>query len=261
MRSLHILLCLWFLVLSEVCIAEDGAAGQDEQPPLPLTVWDIDFNMQKEGAIPAGLDKKALERLRDTADPKRLPMQTYSWLAYVTDTRRATVEKEALGLQDKPLVFAFTENEQPNYGPMMSFLVSSDLAQSAAVWRLELDVSRDTVGISGGIHLCGIAELEFHEDGLLKNNQVGIIRYAAGSPTHLSLVIDVCQKTVRVCAKNKLQPDGVNMSFPWRQETTRNFRELRLHGQLPGGHCEVPAKLAFDNICLTLEKRLPVGTP
>lgn len=238
-------------------LMKTSSSGEALPLKLPQVVWDIDFNRCPEGVIPPGMTKEEQEAFLTPNAPGRLPIRTYSWLGYVTDTRRATVEKEAHGLRDSPLVFVFEENEQPTYGPMFSFLVPSDLAKAGARWRLELDTSRNMVGISGGIHLSGVAGCEFFEDGLLKNRKVGLGRYAGNSPIHLTFLIDARDQTVRITMRCKETLKAQELLFPWSDLRVKRFNELRLHGLLPGGHAEAPASIAFDNIKLTLEEIFP----
>jgi len=233
-----------YLVLSVVAGAEDSL------PPATL-VWDLNFNDQPVDQLPRAASKEELEAFLNPDTPDRFPLRIYQILGYVTDTRQALVKAESVGLSDQPLEFSFTENGQPNYGPIMVIAVPPDLAKRGARWKLEMDVARESVGKSGGIELSEIANCRFHEDGTLRNGNAGIGRYAGGVPLHLCFLINTEEKDVRIVVNND---EEHAIHFAWNNSKANAFTQLRLHGQLPGGHAEAPARLAFDNIKLTLLK-------
>ena len=99
---------------------------------LPLVVWDITFNDNPLDAPPQPLTKVQIEAQAKLSEWQRLPIRHCSVLQYIMETRRALVVKEAGGLKDKPLLFTYTDQAQPHYGPMASFAVPPEIAKHGA---------------------------------------------------------------------------------------------------------------------------------
>lgn len=236
------------------CIPAAFAAGI----ATPLVVWDVDFNGQPLDAAPIGMSKEQLEKFNTAGDLSWTPLKTRYWLTYVTRTRQAKVVKAAAGLTDQPLLFTYTENAQPHYGPQVWFAVPPELAARAKKWKLSLDVSKGNVSISGGLNLWNVVDILFHEDGTVRANGAQVARYAAGKPLHLDCVINVPEKTVTVMIDGD---PAKRVSLSWRQPKAASFSGLRLDGLLPGGHAEAPSSIAFDNIRLTLAETLKQESP
>ena len=216
---------------------------------LPLVVWDVNFNTNTVGQPPAGPTKADLEAWQRAPGEASLPRRTYDELSFVSRTRHALVLQEAAGLKDKPLQFTWDESAQPHYGPRMAFRVPQLLAEKGRVWQLSLDVAKGNVAISGGIHLWDIANLEFFEDGTFKANGVDLSRYAPNRPLHLECRISVTDKTLKVTVDGKA---AEAVTIPWSGQRARQFGMMLLQGILPGGHCEAPSSIVFDNLKLVM---------
>ncbi len=218
---------------------------------LPLVVWDVNFNDNPLDAPPQPPSKKQLEAQNGMSEWEKLPIRQCTALQYLTETRKALVVKEAGGLKDTPLLFTYADNAQPHYGPMASFSVPPEIAKHGAVWRLSFDIAKGNVAISGGVHLWDVAGVEFFEDGTVRVGESEIARYAANKPIHFDCVIDAEAKTATFTADG----DAARaVTVPWRYPKAENFGCLNLHGVLPGGHCEAPSSMIFDNIKLVMAK-------
>lgn len=240
------------LALLALCaILGPVTAAPPEGVTLPLLVWSIDFNDNPLGVAPQGLNKAQLEAQAQQSAWQRLPIRTYRTLEHVTATRVATVVPEAAGLKDQPLLFTYSENAQPHYGPKLSFAVPDEVARAGALWRLSLDVAKGNIAISGGVHLWDIGGIEFFEDGTVRVGATQVGRYAANKPLHLDCQIDAVAKTFTVTLDGDQERA---VTAPWRSVKAESFHVLILHGLLPGGHAEAPGSIAFDNIKLLLEK-------
>lgn len=242
MRAKTVGVSLWLLACAAfpACGAETIA---------PFVVWDVTFDGQRLDAAPAGLSKEQREAFSAKGDLSWLPLRAVSQLLHVTRTRQAKVVRAAAGLADTPLLFTFTENAEPQYGPQVWLNVPYELAMKAAKWRLSLDVAKGDVSISGGVTAWDVFSLLFHEDGTLRANGVQIARYAAGKPLHVDGLIDVSEKTVTVTVDGD---PSTRTTLRWYQPKATRFASLRLDGLLPGGHGETPSSIAFDNIRLVL---------
>ena len=226
------------------------SAAQPPSVKLPLVLWDMDFNRDPIGLPPQALTKAQIEAQSRLDTWRRFPMRTYSSLQYVTRTRTAVVEKAALGLKDKPVVFTFTENAQPHYGPQMGLQLPADVAAQAKRLRLSIDAAMGSVAMVGGIRLWDVVGVEFHGDGSVRANGTGIARYQPHTPLHFEFLIDVTAKTVTITVDGK---KGHAVTTRWYSPRAAHFGYLRLDGLLPGGHAW-PGRIAFDNIKLVLEE-------
>lgn len=244
-----LLLFVAFVGALRAAAAEPGR--MPEGVTLPLVVWDVDFNDNPLDAPPQPPTKKQIEAQSGLSAWQRLPIRRQMGLAYVTETRRALVVKEAAGLKDTPLLFTYTENAQPHYGPMVSFNVPPEIAAHGAVWRLTLDVAKGSVAISGGVELRDVGDLKFFEDGTVRCNGTEVARYAANRPLRVECLIDAVAKRVTITVDGDAARAN---TLPWSGPGAEAFAYLRLHGLLPGGHCEAPSSIAFDNIKLVMEK-------
>ena len=246
----HILTLLTALLLAPLA-AIHAAEPMPAGVTLPLVVWEVDFNDNPLDAPPQPLSKRQIEAQSGLTEWQHLPMRRQTMLQYVTETRRALVVKEAAGLKDTPLLLTYTENAQPHWGPMVSFGVPLEIARHGALWRLTLDVAKGNVAISGGIQLWDIAGIEFHEDGTVRAGEAVLARYAANKPLRVEFVIDAVAKSVTITVDGDAQR---SVTAPWRYQRAEAFGLLNLHGLLPGGHCEAPSSIVFDNIKLVMEK-------
>lgn len=239
------------LLLATLAGRVHAAEPMPEGVTLPLVVWDVDFNDNPIDAPPQPLTKKQIEAQNGLSVWQRLPIRHQMGLEYVTETRRALVVKEAAGLKDTPLLFTYTENAQPNYGPMVHLSVPGEIAKRAAVWRLTLDVAKGSVAISGGVELRDVGDLKFFEDGTVRCNGTEVARYAANRPLRVECLIDTVAKRVTITVDG----DAARAhTLPWSGPGAEAFAYLRLHGLLPGGHSEAPSSIAFDNVKLVMEK-------
>ena len=239
-------------LLTALTLAFAGVVTAGEEAAEPLRVWDITFNDQAVGGIPKPRTKAVLER--EQADPMAaLPMRTYSSLEFITASRRAVVTKEAAGLTDQPLLFTYTENSQPHYGPRMWLSVPAGLAESGKHWHLSFDVAKGNVAISGGVLLRDVAGIVFHEDGTVRAGKAGteIARYRPGKPLHIECTIDVPSKEVSITVDGRSERA---VTMPWDTPRAAHFRYVTLDGLLPGGHAESPGSIAFDNIRLVMKR-------
>ena len=214
---------------------------------LPMVMWDINFNADPVGRGPQPLTKAQIEAA-GTDGWGQLPLHTYSALEYVSRTRVATVEKEALGLTDQPVLFVATENAQPHYGPRMWISLPYVVAQQCKRLRLSLDVAMGSVTIMGGILLWDAAEIEFYEDGSIKVGTAEVGRYHPNTPVHVEAIIDVSAKTVALTLDGKTEE---MVTVPGVRPRVPVFTSLVLDALLPGGHAS-PGRIAFDNIKLVL---------
>ncbi|HEY3397887.1 MAG TPA: hypothetical protein VGM19_09555 [Armatimonadota bacterium] len=233
------------LALLLVTVAASAAVPAGVQ--LPLVLWDVNFNADPVGRGPQPLTKAQIEAA-GTDDWAKLPLRTYSALEYVTRTRTATVEKEALGLTDQPVLFVATENAQPHYGPRMWISLPYTVAKECKRLQLSLDVAMGSVTIMGGVHLWDAAGIEFYEDGSIKVGTAEVGRYQANTPVHLDALIDVSAKTVTLTVDGRAD---AAITVPWTQPRATVFSSLVLDALLPGGHAW-PGRIAFDNIKLVL---------
>lgn len=212
----------------------------------PLLVYDVTFDDQ-----PAGGQLRLVDfdgwAAAELPDGSGLPLRAPRHLRAVTATRTALVAEQAAGMQ-RPVVLAFSDSEQPHYGPMLCFTLPRRLLAPDARWQVALDAAKSTIAISGGVHLWDVCELEWFEDGTLRNNGTEVGRYAANRKQRLEFTVDSATRTVA------LTIDGVaSPVLPWKRPQG-TFGELRLHGLLPGGHNEAPSALIFDNVRI---ERLP----
>jgi len=157
-------------------------------------------------------------------------------------------------LSDKPLLFTYTDNVQPHYGPKITYEVSPQVAKAGLTWRLSFDVAKKDVAISGGITLWDVCDIEFFEDGLVKaygqgGSVVELARYAANKPLHFECLINVEAKTVAITVDGQ---KASTVTISWARPKASQFGCIILHGLLPGGHNE-PSTMVFDNIKLVLE--------
>lgn len=212
----------------------------------PVLVYDVTFDEQPVGGqlLLVDFDGWAAAEL---PDGNGLPLRAPRYVRSVTATRTAVVAEQAAGMQ-RPVVLGFTDSEQPHYGPMLCFTLPRRLLAPDARWRVALDAAKSTIAISGGVHLWDVCELEWFEDGTLRNNGTEVGRYAANRAQHLEFIVDVAARTVALAL------DGVATPvLPWKRPQG-TFGEVRLHGLLPGGHCEAPSAMLFDNVRI---ERLP----
>lgn len=237
------------LSIAAVFIPAAFAAGNE----TPLVVWDITFNGQPLDAAPGCMSKEQLEKFNTAGDLSWTPLKTCYWLTYVTRTRQAKVVKEAAGLMDTPLLFTYTEGAHPQWGPQVWFTVPPELAATAKIWKLSLDVAKGNVTISGGLTLWDVVGIDFTESGAIRVGDAEVARYAPNKPLHIDCCINVPEKTVSVMFDGD---PSKTVSVPWYQPKSANFRSLRLDGLLPGGHSECPATIAFDNIKLIMEESI-----
>ncbi len=216
----------------------------------PLLVWDINFNGDPPGIPPRPMTKEQIENQQKNI-LSALPVKTYSKIDYLTATRRATVEKEAAGLKDQPVLFVYEENAHPNYGPRMFCQVPYELAKKAKSWRFSFDVSKGNVAKSGGINLLDIASISFFEDGTVRAGTAEIARYAPNKPLHIECVINVAGKKTTITVNGK--PESA-VTIPWGKPNAPVFTTVTFDGLLPGGHAQAPSSITFDNIKLLMEE-------
>lgn len=240
--------CLRLVLLLSVSVSFPTVWAAEINPPL--LVWDINFNADPTDKPPRPMTKEQIEcQKKDIFSA--LPIKTFSKIEYLTATRRASVVKEAAGLNDQPLLFVYEENAQPHYGPRMFCQLPYELAKTGKSWRLSFDVSRGSVAKSGGITLWDIAGIAFFEDGTVRAGTAEIARYVANKPLHMECVIDVPGKKAVITVNGKADS---SVTIPWAKPASTAFTTVTFDGLLPGGHAEAPSSIAFDNIKLVMEK-------
>lgn len=212
----------------------------------PLLVYDVTFDDQPAGGQLRLVDFDGWAAAEQPGD-SGLPLRAPRFLRGVTPTRSAQVVEQAAGLT-RPAVLAFTDGEQPHWGPTLCFTIPRRLLAPDARWRVGLDAAKSTIAISGGVHLWDVCELEWHEDGTLRNNGTEVGRYAANRRQRLEFTVDGAARTVALAIDGVAQP-----VLPWKRPKG-TFGELRVHGLLPGGHNEAPSAMMVDNIRI---ERLP----
>ena len=226
------------------CLPALLQAGADITPPL--LVWDISFNEQSLNMTPQPMSKEQIERQQKDLLAS-LPIKTYAKIEYLTATRRAIVKKEAAGLSDKPVLFVYEDAKQPHYGPEMRCEVPPELATIGKLWRLSFDVSKGSVGKSGGINVWDVAWITFSELGEVRAEHVEIARYAPNKPIHIECVIDVVKKSATITVNGKSESSS---TIPWARPLAANFRVVIFSGN----PAEAPGSIAFDNIRLVMEE-------
>ena len=235
-----------------ICIVFSLSAVQSKGlsalPVAPFVVWDIDFNAEKAGSPPSPLSAEQIEAAGKDVW-KTLPIKTYFNIDFVTRTRTAIVREKAFGLEDQPMVFDMPDNHHPHWGPRVSFRVPHQVAGKTNRIRLSLDVSKNNVSKCGGFSLAEIAEIHFFEDGSVKAGKTEVTRYRPNKPIHFDFEIDNTEKTVTITIDGDTSK---KTDLPWRNPNAQLFSYLRLDGLMPGGFAYGPAKIAFDNIQLTV---------
>jgi hypothetical protein len=224
---------------------------------LPLVIWNANFNQDPVGRPPQPLTKAQIEARGE--DPwKRPPLPTYDSLEFITRTRTAIVVKEALGLTDQPVLFTCPDNNQPHWGPRMTFSVPYEVAMQGKRWRLSFDAAINSLTQMGGMYLLstrgrGILDVGFFQGGSLKANaatEVGA--YQAGVPVHLEIVADAAAGTFMVTVNGKAENA---VTIPWDRQDGSNLGCAVFNGLLPGGRAW-PGQVAYDNIKLVMEEGL-----
>lgn len=205
-----------------------------------LPVYDVTFDDQPPGGQLRLVDFDGWAAA-GRPDDGGLPLRSPRYLRSVTSTRTATVAETAAGMH-RPVVLAYTDSEQPHYGPVLCFTLPRRLVGPEARWRVALDAAKSTIGISGGVHLWDVCELEWFEDGTLRSNGTEVGRYAANRMQRLEFAVDGPARTVALSIDGSPAP-----VLPWKRPKG-TFGEVRLHGILPGGHNEAPSAMVFDNI-------------
>jgi hypothetical protein len=220
---------------------------------LPLLVLKVNFTKDKIGLPPPPLNKEQVEALNKNPW-QSLPITSYflGGLGYITKTRVAKMVKQVNGLTDKPLLFYWKENFQPQYGPQIYYSIPQQIAKTGLVWKLSFNISKGNFASSGGVLLWDVGQVIFSGDGIVlwnyDNHSVALARYAPDVPLHIDCIINVEKKTVTVSVNKK-----GSITCPWYSPTASYFQTIRLDGLLPGGYAEL-GSIAFDNINLVLEK-------
>lgn len=220
-----------------------GCAGLAAQDVAGLRVYDVDFDDQPVDGTLRLVDFDAWEAAK-RADQPVLPLRAPRFLRSVSATRSVQVVERAAGLV-RPAVLAYSEGEQPHWGPTLCFPIP-DRLRNTGRWRVEVEAAKGSIAISGGFHLWDVCGLEWHEDGTLRCNGTEVGRYAANRPQRFVFEVDTAARTVRLAI------DGAAATeLPW-QRPAGTFAEVRMHGLLPGGHNEAPSSMIFDNLRIDL---------
>lgn len=237
-----------------------AAAGGTAVPAgvvLPLVIWNANFNQDPVGRPPQPLTKAQIEARGE--DPwQRPPLPTYDSLEFITRTRTATVVKEALGLTDQPVLFSCPDNNQPHWGPRMTFSIPHEIAAQGKRWRLSFDAAINNLTQMGGVYLLStrgrsVLDVGFFQGGSLKANaatEVGT--YQAGVPLHLEIVADAAAGSFTVTSNGDVEHA---VTLPWERQDGSNLGYAVFNGLLPGGRAW-PGQVAYDNIRLVLEEAL-----
>ena len=237
-----------------------SAALRAALPPgvtLPFTVIDCNFNDQTVGRSPRPLTKAQIEA-RGPDPWQRPPLSTYDYLEFVTPERTATVVKAALGLTDQPVLFTLPDNNQPDWGPRMTFEVPQAIAGSGQRWRVSFDTAINNLTQMGGMYVLAtngrvVFDVGFFQGGSFKANaatEVGT--YQAGVSLHVDILADTASNTFTVTLNHNAANAAV---LPWSRADGSNLGALVFNGLLPGGRAW-PGQVAYDNIKLVLEAAL-----
>jgi hypothetical protein len=222
---------------------------------FPLVVVDCNFNDQTVGRPPQPLTKAQIEARGE--DPwKRPPMPTYDLMEFTTLERTAIVVKSALGLTDQPVLFTLPDNNQPDWGPRITFNVPPEIAAEGKRWLLSFDTALNCLTQMGGMYVLGsngraIFDVGFFQGGSLKANaatEVGT--YQAGVPVHIEIVADAVANNFIVTVNGKT---ANAVTIPWDRKDGNNLGCMVFNGLLPGGRAW-PGQVAYDNIKLVLEE-------
>ncbi len=224
---------------------------------LPLVVWNANFNQDAAGRPPQPLTKAQIEA-RGENPWKRPPLPTYDSLEFITRVRTAIVVKEALGLTDQPVLFSCPDNDQPHWGPRMTFSIPHEIALQGKRWRLSFDAAINNLTQMGGVYLLStrgrsLLDVGFFQGGSLKANaatEVGT--YQAGAPVHLEIVLDAAANTCTVIVNGDAERAAI---LPWDRQDGSNLGHAVFNGLLPGGRAW-PGQVAYDNIRLVMEEAL-----
>lgn len=228
------------------CVALAGA------DTAPLQVYDVDFADQSVDGPLRLVDHDGWQAAVRAVSPV-LPLRAPRFLRYVSETRTAAVVERMAGLS-RPLVLAFSESEQPHWGPIVCFPLPERL-HDAGCWRIRIDAAKSSIAISGGIEFWNVGVVQWCEDGTVRCNANDIGRYAANRAQHFDIVVDPALRTVQCTV------DGVpSVALPW-QRSIGAFSEVRLHGLMPGGHAEAPGSMIFDNLRIELLPGLNQASP
>jgi len=236
------------------CMSLPGRSAEIAIPApvkLPLLVWDLNFNEDPEGAPPRGPSREELEVL-STSPWNGLPIKTYCerGLIYITRSRIASVENSPLGLKGRALLLTMGDHDHPQYGPQLRLQIPDPIVKAASLWKFEMDVAKDVISRSGTITLWDIANIRFMEDGTVRCEQVELGRYQPNTPRHLKVEVDNKAGTMKI-----IWADASPVIIPWRTDVSRRpdgLSSIILGGITPGSYAETPAKIAYDNIRLTL---------
>jgi hypothetical protein len=226
------------------------SAAEMADVATPFTVYDVTFDRDEIGRMPAAVDAAVWEQA-EAGNPSVFPLTSYSLVRYVTRTRTLSLVDEKAGMR-RAAHLSWSEAAQPHFGPQLLFDIPRAISSQGAEWRVSLDAAKGDVSISGGIHLWGIAHLVYHEDGTVRCNGTQVARYAPLRKQSFAFRVNVPDRKVAVFVDGGATPV---VTLDWaRQEN--NLHGLRIEGLLPGGHNANPSSLIVDNIRIVLVKTL-----
>ncbi len=238
---------MWLALLGA---AAAMSAAEVADVKAPFTVYDVTFDRDDIGRMPAALSAATWEQA-EAGTPSVFPLTSYSQVRYVTRTRTITLVEDKAGMR-RAADLAWSENNQPHYGPQLLFDIPSGIAKRGAEWLVTLDAAKGDVSVSGGIHLWGIAQLEYFEDGTVRCNGVMVARYSPLRKQSFAFRVTVPDRKVAVFVDGAATPV---VTLDWKRKES-NLHGLRIQGLLPGGHNNSPSSLIVDNIRIVLVETL-----
>ncbi len=120
---------------------------------VPFTVYDVTFDRDEPGRMPAALSAAVWEQAA-TGAPTLFPLTAYSSVGLVTRTRTITLEEEKAGMQ-RAACLAWSEGAHPQYGPTLGCAVPEALSRRGAEWLVSFDIAKGDISKSGSATVGG----------------------------------------------------------------------------------------------------------
>ncbi len=222
-----------------------------ELPPVPFTVWDLDFENETVGAPPRKLTADEIEKAG--AEPwAQLPVKTISGMDFITAEKFAVIEEAPNGFRSKALTLQFQTTAQPHWGPRVYVQVPEVVRKNAELLKLTWEMSKSNRSRVAGMQLQPVLEILHYENGENKvNARSTLSRYAAGTPSRYELLLNCRTREFEVRA---VGADSEPVRGKWNNPAVEAPQVLMFSGLFPGGNVGSTGSLSVDNIRLTVEK-------
>jgi len=216
----------------------------------PFTVYDVTFDRDELGRMPAALSAAVWEQAAAGA-PAVFPLTAYSSVGFVTRTRTITLEEDKADMR-RAACLAWSEGAHPHYGPTLVFAIPEAISRLGAEWLVSFDIAKGNVMKSGSVTLGGVGIMRFPEDGTVRFNNVTVARYAPARKLSFTFRVTVPDRKVAVFVDGAATPVE---TLDWASQE-RNLSGVGFSGLAPGGHAYAPSSLIVDNIRIVMVKEL-----